>query len=131
MRTEQSGLHRTLRSFGYAAEGLVYLLRTQPNFRVHLLATVAVISLAVVLGATPAEVGVLLLAIGLVLVAEALNSALEALVDLAAPEYHRLAKIAKDTAAAAVLMAAAIAALVGLAVLGPRLLALSMRLTGL
>ena len=68
------------------------------------------------------ELAILLLTIGFVLVLEALNTALEALVDLASPEYHPLAKIAKDVAAAAVLIAAITAVLVGLVLLLPRLL---------
>ena len=115
---------RTLRSFGFAVAGLGYLVRTQPNFRVHLGATVAVVGVAVSVGATAVETAVLLLAIGLVLVGEACNTALEAVVDLASPAIHPLAKIAKDVAAAGVLLAAGIAATTGLMVLGPRLLAL-------
>jgi undecaprenol kinase/diacylglycerol kinase (ATP) len=99
-------------------------LRTQPNFRVHLCATIAVIGVAVALRATAVEVAVLLLAIGLVLVGEAFNTALEAVVDLASPDLHPLAKVAKDVAAAGVLLAAGIAAATGLVVLGPKLVAL-------
>jgi diacylglycerol kinase len=114
---------RTLRSFGFAVAGLGYLVRTQPNFRVHLFATIAVVGVAFGVGVTPVETAVLLLAIGLVLVSEACNTALEAVVDLASPAIHPLAKIAKDVAAAGVLLAAGIAATTGLVVLGPRLLA--------
>jgi diacylglycerol kinase len=113
---------RILRSFGFAGEGIAYLLRTQANFWVHCLAAVMVIVLAAVLGVGGMSAGVLALAIGLVLVCEALNTALEAVVDLAAPQYHPLAKTAKDAAAAAVLIAAVVAALVGLLILGPPLL---------
>lgn len=113
---------RILRSFGFAGEGIVYLLRTQANFWVHCLAAVVVIALAALLGVGGMSAGVLALAIGLVLVCEALNTALEAVVDLAAPQYHPLAKTAKDAAAAAVLIAAVVAALVGLFILGPPLL---------
>jgi diacylglycerol kinase len=104
--------------------GLGYLVRTQPNFRVHLCATVAVVVVALTVGATPVETAVLLLAIGLVLVGEACNTALEAVVDLASPSIHPLAKIAKDVAAAGVLLAALIAATTGLIVLGPKVLAI-------
>ena len=124
LRAEPPSLGRTLRSFGFAVAGIGYLVRTQPNFRVHLLATVAVIAVAVAVGAPPVEIAVLLLAIGLVLLGEACNSALEAVVDLASPAIHPLAKVAKDVAAAGVLLAACIAATVGLVLLGPRLLAL-------
>lgn len=120
---------RTLRSFGFATAGIGYLVRTQPNFRVHLLATVAVLGVALLVGASNVEIAVMLLAIGLVLLGEACNSALEAVVDLASPEIHPLAKIAKDVAAGGVLLAAVIAAATGLIVLGPRLL-VSLRLVG-
>ena len=114
-------LFRILRSFRFAARGIAYLFRTQPNFRVHALAAGLVVVFTIWLGTTPAETGVLLLAIGLVLAAEALNTAVEAVVDLASPSYHDLARTAKDTAAGAVLIAAVIAALTGLLILGPRL----------
>jgi undecaprenol kinase len=113
---------RILRSFRFAARGVVYLFRTQPNVWVHGLAAVLVVVFATWLERTPAETGVLLLAIGLVLAAEALNTAVEAVVDLVSPEYHDLARVAKDTAAGGVLLAALTAALVGLVILGPPLL---------
>jgi diacylglycerol kinase len=119
-------LGRTLRSFGFAGAGLRYLVRTQPNFRVHLLAALIVVGTAFLAGATGVEIAVLLLAIGLVLMAESLNTALEAVVDLASPAVHPLARIAKDVAAAGVLVAATIAAAIGLLILGPRLIALLM-----
>lgn len=116
-----SSIARTVRSFGYAGEGLAYLARTQPNFRVHLLATIGVVGTAVGIGATAIEIGVLVLAIGLVLLGEAVNTAIEALVDLTSPVVHPLAKVAKDVAAAGVLLAAGAAAVAGVAILGPRL----------
>ena len=118
---------RTLKSFGHAAAGLWYLARTQPNFRVHLAAAVAVVAVAIGVGAPAVEIAVLVLAIGLVLVGEACNTAVEAVVDLASPEVHPLARIAKDVAAAGVLIAATLAAVVGLLILGPRLLAVLWR----
>jgi diacylglycerol kinase len=120
-------LGRTLRSFGFAAAGLSYLVRTQPNFRVHLVATVTVIGTAVSIGSTLIEIAVLALAIGLVMLGEACNTALEAVVDLASPAVHPLARVAKDVAAAGVLIAAATSVLVGLAILGPRVALLFFR----
>lgn len=117
-------LGRTLRSFGYAGAGLSFLLRTQPNFRVHLAAAVSVVGTALGVGATAVEIAVLVLAIGLVMVGEAFNTAVEAVVDLASPTVHPLARIAKDVAAAGVLIAATLAAVAGLVILGPRLLVL-------
>ena len=117
-------LQRIVKSFAFAFAGLGYLLRTQSNFWVHLMAAFCVVVLSVLLGLGGAELGILVLAIGLVLVLEALNTALEALVDLASPELHPLARVAKDVSAAAVLLAAITAAAVGVAVLLPRLLGL-------
>ena len=115
-------LRRTVKSFAFAGQGLAYLLRTQPNFAVHCLAAALVVGFAAALGSSRAETAVLILTIGLVLVCEAFNTALEALVDLTSPEYHRLAKVAKDVAAAAVLIAALVSVAVGLVVIGPRLI---------
>jgi diacylglycerol kinase len=120
-------LGRTLRSFAYAGAGLAYLVRTQPNFRIHLLAATAVVGTALGVGATVFEIAVLTLAIGLVMIGEAFNTAIEAAVDLTSPAIHPLARVAKDVAAASVLIAAAIAVIVGLMVLGPRLLVLLQR----
>ncbi|HYU21477.1 MAG TPA: diacylglycerol kinase family protein [Chloroflexota bacterium] len=118
-----SYLGRILKSFRFAWRGIHHLFRTQTNFWVHCAVAVGAVALGVALRASPTELAVLILAIGLVLVAEALNTALEALVDLASPRYHELARVAKDVAAAGVLMAALAAAVVGLVVLGPLLLA--------
>lgn len=114
---------RTLRSFGYAWEGICYLARTQPNFRVHLTAMAAVVVVALGVGVSAAEFGVLVLAIGLVLLGEALNTAVEAVVDLTTPVAHPLAKVAKDVAAGGVLLAALAAATTGAVILGPRVYA--------
>ena len=121
--TKVQPIARIVRSFRFAAEGVAYLLRTQPNFWVHCFAATLVVVLVVALGTPPAETAALVLALGLVLASEAFNSALEAVVNLASPQYHPLAKVAKDTAAAGVLLTAVAAGVVGLVVLGPRLLA--------
>lgn len=110
-------------SFRNAFSGLWYVLRTQRNARIHALLTAAAVSLAIVAELDGAEWTVLLLVIGSVWTAEIFNTALEALVDLANPRSHPLARAAKDAAAAAVLVAAVIALLVGLLLLGPPLLA--------
>jgi diacylglycerol kinase len=119
-RAAPPSLKRTLRSFGFAGAGLAYLTRTQPNFRVHLAATAAVVGTAIAVDAPPLEVAVVLLTIGLVLVGEAINTAIEAVVDLVSPALHPQARIAKDVAAAAVLVAAIIAAVTGVLLIGPR-----------
>ncbi len=115
---------RILRSFGYALEGIVAIARTQPNFGVHLLVAALALGLASWLGLPPSEVAAIVLAIGLVLAAEAFNTAIEDLCDATMPRPHPLVKSAKDAAAAGVLLAVMAAVVVGLALFGPRLLAL-------
>jgi diacylglycerol kinase (ATP) len=112
-----------LRSFAHALRGAAELMASQRNARIHALATVAVVALALWLGVTRLEWALLVLAMGAVWTAEALNTALEWLCDVASPEYHPLVRSAKDTAAAGVLLAAAAAVVLGLLVLGPPLAA--------
>src|SRR4029453_1920936 len=109
-------------SFRYAFRGLGALLGTQPNAWLHALASAAVVALAGWLGVDRGSWLWLVAAIAGVWVTEALNSALEALADAAHPAPHPLVARAKDLAGAAVLMASAGAAAIGLLVLGPPLL---------
>ncbi len=115
------------RSFGYAFAGLVHVLRTQRNFRIHLVIVALVVSLGLYVGLAGVEWAVLIICIALVLAGEMMNTVVETIVDMASPEYHPLAKIAKDVAAAAVLLTAIASVLVGLLVLGPHLLRLGGR----
>lgn len=108
--------------FQFAGEGLLYAFRTQRNFRVHLVASVAVVLLGACLRLPRQSWAILALIIGLVLTAEMINTAAEALVDLTSPEYHPLAKLVKDLMAGAVLIVAMISVIVGLLILGPPLL---------
>jgi diacylglycerol kinase (ATP) len=94
-------------SFRYAWQGLVYATRTQRNFRIHLGVAVTVWTICFLLSLSFLETAVLTAMIALVLVLELLNTALESVVDLTVQQtYHELAKIAKDCAAAAVLIGA-------------------------
>jgi diacylglycerol kinase len=115
---------RLIRSFGFAFEGISYLIRTQPNARIELAIGAVVLIVAAWLQVTPVEWAVLVLTIAFVLGLEALNTALELAVTLASPERQPLAKAAKDVAAAMVLIGAIAAVLVGLVLLGPRLIVL-------
>lgn len=110
-----------LRSFVYAARGLRALLASQPNAWIHLCATLCVIAVASYARVERRDGAVLVLCIALVWSTEALNSALEALCDRLAPEPHPLIARAKDLAAAAVLIAAALSALIGFLLMGPPL----------
>jgi diacylglycerol kinase len=116
-------LRRVVGSFRYACAGLAYVVRTQPNCQVHLLALVLVVALGLWLALPLHELAILALTIGLVLAAEAINTAIEATVDLVSPEFHPLARAAKDAAAGAVLVAAAASVVVGCLLLLPPLLA--------
>jgi len=110
-----------LDSFRHAFAGCCHLLQSQQNAWIHACATVAVVLLGLWLRLSPLEWAVIVLTIGLVWMAEFVNTALEAVVDLASPDLHPLAKIGKDVAAAAVLVGAVTAVVVGLLVLGPPL----------
>jgi diacylglycerol kinase (ATP) len=110
-----------LQTLNCAVEGLLHAVRSQRHVRWHAFAGLAVLILAPLTGVSPAEFALLCLAAAAVLVAELLNTALEAAVDLACPEVHPLAKVSKDVAAAAVLVAAFAAAAVGWVVFFPKL----------
>ena len=116
-------LRRRASSFGYAAAGVVHLLRSQPNAWIHLLATACTVGLASWLGLPARDWALLFAAIGLVFCAEALNTALEALADEISAEQRPGIGRAKDAAAGGVLLAALAAAAIGFCVLGPPLLA--------
>ena len=111
-----------VRSFKHAIAGWWFVISTQKNAWVHMLATTCVIILSLWLNLPARDWAVLFLAIGLVWIAEFLNTALEAVVDLASPSNHPLAKVGKDVGAAAVLIAAMISIVVGLLIMGPPLL---------
>lgn len=108
-----------LRSFGYALAGLLYAVKTEGNVRVHLLATVLVVALGFGFGVTRLEWAALAAAMGLVWMAELLNTALENLCDIVEPERTETIGRIKDVAAAAVLMAAIAAAVIGALVFWP------------
>ena len=116
---QDSYLSARLRSFGHAFRGVGVLLRTQPNARIHAAATILVIAAGVSFGISRLEWALIALAVAIVWAAEALNTAIEFLVDLASPDLHPLAAKAKDVAAGAVLVAALGSAIVGVMVFGP------------
>ena len=100
-------------SFNYAAEGVIHALRTQRNLWIHFTLAAAVLVAAVAFGVSRLELMVLLLAITFVLVAELVNTAIEAAVDVASTSFDPMAKLAKDIAAGAVLIATLNAVAVG------------------
>lgn len=119
--SSQAPLKRRLQSFVYAFAGWRYVLRSQPNIWIHGAATAAVAVLAAWLRLPRHDWAILILAFMAVWMAEFVNTAIEAVIDLVSPEYHPLAKVAKDVAAAAVLVGAFGAVFIGLLILGPPL----------
>jgi diacylglycerol kinase (ATP) len=109
-------------SFTYAWQGISYAFRTQRNFRIHVIVGSLAVSLAIALNLSLVELAVIILTCGIVLTLELVNTALESVVDLTVEQtYHELAKIAKDCAAAAVLISALISVLVAACLLLPPL----------
>jgi diacylglycerol kinase (ATP) len=102
-----------IESFNYAIEGVIHVLRTQRNMRIHFAVAVAVIVGAVAVGVSKIELIALLLAIAFVLVAEMINTAIEGAIDAATTSFDPMAKLAKDIAAGAVLIASVNAVAVG------------------
>lgn len=114
-------IHLRIRSFKFAFSGWDYVIRTQKNAWIHAFASFTVAILAIWLKLGAIEWAILILTVSAVWMAEMINTALEAVVDLASPDNHPLAKVGKDVGAAAVLVGAFSAVLIGLLILGPPL----------
>lgn len=114
---------RLINSFGYAFEGIKQAYLGEQNMRIHFFMATLVIIFGFFLKISYFEWLVCLLLIGLVIMAEFINTAVEYVVDLASPKVHPLAKAAKDTASAGVLMMAIISAGIGLIIFIPKLVA--------
>jgi len=113
-------IHRI--SFKHALDGFLYAVRTQPNFRFHLLATFVVILLGIYFSVSLTEWLILIFTINTVLVAEMVNTSIEAMVDLITLERRADAKVAKDVASAMVLVSAILAVVVALIIFLPKIL---------
>lgn len=120
-RPQKSEWEKFITGFGYAFHGLWYALRTQRNMRVHIAAALLILLVSTLLHISALEFAMIFIAITGVFIAEMFNTVIELCVDLASPEYHPLAKIAKDVAAGAVLLSAILSVIIGLFVLGPHL----------
>ena len=93
-----------IESFNYAIEGVVHVLRTQRNMRIHFAVAAAVIATAAAVGVDKMELIALLLAIAFVLIAEMINTAIEETVDLVKTTFHPAAKVVKHISAGVVLV---------------------------
>src|SRR6266540_24711 len=108
-------------AFGHAFRGWGYVLQTQQNAWIHSVFATVVIVVCLWLGISPTQWAIIILTIAMVFTAEFINTAIEAVVDLASPVHHPLAKVGKDVGAGAVLVAALAGVVIGLLILGPPL----------
>lgn len=122
--SKRFSIKERIKSFKYAFEGLKTLFAEEHNARIHLLAALIAIVLGFVLKISRGEWIALIIVIGLVLICEAFNTALEVLCDYVQPEKHPKIKKVKDLAAAAVLISAFSALIAGIILFGPKLIAL-------
>lgn len=114
-------LRSRLNSFVPAFDGLSHVLKSQPNAWVHAIISIAVIVAGFLVNLDLESWALIVLAMALVWVAEFANTSIEAAVDVASPDQHPFARVAKDVSAAAVMIAAFAAVIIGLLVLGPPL----------
>lgn len=112
-----------IKSLGYALAGWLYMLRRQKNTRIQAVASIAVVALALWLQIDLISWAILILTVTIVWMAEFVNAAVEAAIDLSTSEFHPMAKVGKDVASAAVLLGVVASVLIGLIILGPPLLA--------
>jgi diacylglycerol kinase (ATP) len=121
MSINKNRLGKLIKSFSYAFAGIYELLKSEPNSRIHFLATFCVLIAGILLRISKSEWCVILIVIALVWAAEAFNTVIEKLADHLFPEYHETAQFAKDVAAGAVLVCAIAALVCGLIIFLPKL----------
>src|SRR6266498_778337 len=114
-------IYSRITAFGHAFRGWWHVLKTQHNAWIHSLVATIVVVMGLWLGLKPLDWAVIVLTIAMVFTAEFINTAIEAVVDLASPVHHPLAKVGKDVGAGAVLIAALAGVVIGLFVIGPPL----------
>jgi len=121
-KLKQRGIRRLGKSFMYAVEGLKYAFKYEQNIWVHTLATILVIIFGVAFNISFIEWLIIILVIGLVIATELINTSIEAVVDLTCKEINPIAKVAKDTAAAAVMVFAITAIIVAIIIFIPKII---------
>ena len=121
-RKKQKGIKKFLNSFTYPIKGLKYAYKNEQNLVVDVGIALIVIIFGFIFRVNKVEWAILFLTIGLVISCELVNTAIEAVVDLVTQDYHPLAKVAKDTSAAAVFVFAIIAVIVGLIIFLPKVI---------
>ena len=126
----KSFVYSRIAAFGHAFRGWWHVLKTQHNAWIHSVFATIVILMGLWVGLKPLDWAVIVLTIAMVFTAEFINTAIEAVVDLASPVHHPLAKVGKDVGAGAVLIAALAGVVIGLLILGPPLWARLVSLFG-
>ena len=121
-RKKQKGIKKFLNSFTYPIKGLKYAYRNEQNLAFDVGMALIVLILGFILRISKIEWLILVITVGLVLSFELINTAIEAVVDLVTQEYHPLAKVAKDTSAAAVFVFAVVSVIVGLIIFLPKII---------
>ena len=123
-KRKKYSLKRLIHSFGYAIKGILTVYKTEQNIVIHTIVAALVIILSFYLKVSSIELCFLILAIGLVIAFEIINTALEYVVDMAMPNIHPMAKMAKDAASGAVLITAIAAIMIGLIIFLPKIILL-------
>ena len=116
---KKRGFGRFLKSFKYSIDGLVYAYKYEQSMMIHCFATICVIAVNIIFHVAAWEWLLTLVCIGMVLSAELINTAMEAVVDLVTLEQHPLAKIAKDCTSAATFILAMMALIIGVVIYVP------------
>ena len=124
MDTTRSRFLKRLKSFNFAFTGLIDLIKSEPNARIHALATMFAVTAGFVLKISKAEWCVIVIVIALVWAAEGFNTVIEKLVDHLFPGYHETARMTKDISAGAVLVCAVAAFICGLIIFLPKVIKL-------
>ena len=124
MLTNKYRFRNPIKIFGYAFTGIYELFKSEPNARIHLVATICAIIAGFIFKISASEWCVIIIIIALIWASEAFNTAIEKLVDHLFPEYHETARIVKDISAGAVLICAIAALLCGLIIFLPKIISI-------
>lgn len=121
-KQKRRGFKRFFNSFKYSIDGLRYAYKAEQSLMIHAMAVIVVIIAGYFLNITVTEWLVCFILIGIVLATELINTSIEAVIDLACPEIHPLAKIAKDTASAAVFVFSTVAFISAIVIFLPKII---------
>ena len=114
--------NKLLKSFRDAIRGILYIVKTQRNFRIQIVCFILAVGAAIILKLTLSEIAIIVFAGGFVMVGEMINTGLERLVDLISPQYHPLARDIKDISAGVVLVASILAVIIGIIIFVPAII---------